>query len=157
MLKGKKNKLESCKNDEVEERVKQLLAPQKAKHLKITLLIPEKAISKGRPRFNGFTTFTPKRTKDFEELLSEYYFEARIMQGYFKEGALIQATIQFRFKRGKHKELFCKGRSDIDNLVKAVLDAGNDILYPDDSQIVILQVSKLYDETDSIWIELRGI
>jgi Holliday junction resolvase RusA-like endonuclease len=42
-----------------------------------------------------------------------------------------------------------RNRWDVDNLAKFVLDALNGVLYTDDSQVIFLQVVKMYDSTGS--------
>ena len=79
----------------------------------------------------------------------------------FPEGEYLAATILFRLKRPKNHfisntpgkgrlkakspDFLHPSRSDIDNLVKFVLDAFNGILYSDDKQIVRLCTTKVLD------------
>lgn len=59
-----------------------------------------------------------------------------------------QSISKIKTKRPRtNKELektFVDKRPDIDNYVKAVLDASNDILFKDDGQIAVMSVQKLY-------------
>lgn len=84
-------------------------------------------VAKERPRVNRQrgTIYTPKKTADYERALANLLKEA---------GAVPNETddleIQCRFGVADQK------RKDGDNMVKAVLDAGNKVLYRDDSQII---------------------
>ena len=48
-------------------------------------------------------------------------------------------------------------KPDLDNLVKAVLDALNDLAWHDDAQIIELHVSKKYVESPNIHINITEI
>lgn len=112
----------------------------------------------------------------------ETVFEIFANQGdfsvpFFKENDALSITIVFRMKRakshflggisgpGRLKESAPKAthpvRSDIDNLVKFVLDTMNTVLYPDDRQISSLHVVRLLDNQEpysgSTEIYLRAI
>ena len=47
-------------------------------------------------------------------------------------------------KRKRAENPFPTGKPDLDNLTKTVMDAGNHILWADDSQIVKLEATKTY-------------
>jgi Holliday junction resolvase RusA-like endonuclease len=80
--------------------------------------------------------FLPKRSADFRNAL-QWYFNAN-----FRDNPLVNplaVTLHFY----KNANITAKTRyGDIDNLVKAVFDAGNEILWLDDSQIVELHAYK---------------
>lgn len=57
----------------------------------------------------------------------------------------IRAIIVFQLKKPKKpKAVYPITKPDVDNLVKAVLDGMNGVLYADDSQIIDLRVVKAY-------------
>lgn len=63
----------------------------------------------------------------------------------------IAVDINFVFKSSK-KKLFGSykpTRSDIDNHIKMVLDAGNGVLWQDDSQVAVISATKTYGERGS--------
>jgi Holliday junction resolvase RusA-like endonuclease len=74
------------------------------------------------------------------------------------EGKQIKETYQWELKSQKAKlfkgdislsmEIFfnTKGKHDIDNFNKLILDAGTGILWEDDNQIVSLNITKYYDK-----------
>lgn len=53
--------------------------------------------------------------------------------------------------------LYVEKRPDIDNYIKAVLDASNGILYKDDGQIAALASQKLYSMQPRIEIEIERL
>jgi len=62
---------------------------------------------------------------------------------------LVALSLVFIFPRPKswpksRKQLYHRSRPDVDNLQKFILDAGNNILWNDDCQIVNITASKLY-------------
>ena len=120
---------------------------------------------KGRPRFGGGHAYTDKRTRDYEELIAEEY---RISGGKMFDGAVsIKVAALFPVpKRAskKDKELMLNDkirptkRPDIDNILKAVLDALNGIAYDDDAYVVSVSGKKIYaDNPEQLIIEVRQV
>lgn len=112
-------------------------------------------VAKGRPRVGKFGTYTPEKTVNYENLVKMSYIEA-----YSKEPLLendLEVTINFYFSipkstSKKKRELMLNGkimhnkRPDIDNCIKSITDALNEIAYKDDNQIVKIQASKYYSD-----------
>lgn len=46
---------------------------------------------------------------------------------------------------------------DVDNLAEAVMDACNNVVYKDDSQIVELNVKKQYGDTDHVLVVIEKL
>lgn len=129
--------------------------------MKITFEIPGIPIAQGRARLStrgGFPRLhDTERSISFKNLVTHIAGEERKLQGLpFFEGAL-QAHIYCYFPIPKSKpKKFREGakmgtvvhisRPDCDNLAKSILDACNQVLYKDDSQISSLHVYKLYAE-----------
>lgn len=121
---------------------------------------------KARPRMNTLTgaTYTPNNTKDYENLIRQYFkikypryipFENRVsvnIKAYFK---ILKNTSK------KSAELMLNGmisptkKPDIDNITKVVLDALNKMAFKDDNQITRLNVEKFYGEQEKIVIEIE--
>lgn len=104
----------------------------------IEFVVPGKAVPKARPRVmrNGHT-FTPKRTKDYETLVAVWALNA--ISGI--HWLLLKGPLSIRI------EFYgCDGRSDWDNLAKAICDALNGVIYIDDSQIVSARITKCVAE-----------
>lgn len=80
--------------------------------------------------------FLPKRSKDFRDSL-QWIFKAAF------SGEPLKTPLSVTLHFYKDKNITAKTQyGDIDNLVKAVFDAGNGILWLDDSQIVELHTYK---------------
>jgi len=106
-----------------------------------------KAESKGRPRFGNGKTYTPEKTRAFENAIA---WEARkqlagkpILKG------LLSANIVFEFEKPKKTKLLTP-RSDLDNLQKSVFDSINEIVYDDDTQIVLITAFKRWSTQNRI-------
>jgi len=73
------------------------------------------------------------------------------------EGALC-VDMEFHFVKPKSaKREYHTVKPDVDNVVKAVLDNGNGILWEDDRQIVRITASKCYANVAKTIIKIRGI
>lgn len=57
----------------------------------------------------------------------------------------------------KHERIFVDKRPDLDNYLKAVMDASNGILYKDDGQIAVIACQKLYSMKPRIEIEIERL
>lgn len=121
----------------------------------IDIEINTRPVPKGRPRLGRYAVYTPKPTRNFESLLRDIF---RLVKG-FKEpwtGA-IHAEMEFNFKySGTNKtDGYRTSKPDTENLIKSVLDAGNEILYTDDSLVVSVSATKLWRKSDRIHLRLR--
>ena len=56
-----------------------------------------------------------------------------------------------------HERIFVDKRPDLDNYLKAVMDASNGILYKDDGQIAVIACQKLYSLHPRIEIEIERL
>lgn len=101
---------------------------------------------KGKP-------FTRKTTLDYEKKVRQAYLDSN-SQAYL-EGQALTADIRYYFKIPKNtskkdrlalldKPWYTK-KVDLDNLAKSVLDGLNTVAFSDDSQIVCLYLTKVYD------------
>lgn len=85
-------------------------------------------VPKGRPRFGQGRVYTPEGTAVFENTV-RWLLRAEVR----KQGMLLPALTG---RLGIHAVFWVREeRSDGDNYIKAVMDAGNKILYKDDRQI----------------------
>ena len=130
----------------------------------ICFTVPGKPQGKARARtyYNAkkkaMSSTTPDKTVLYENFIATRYMEAAGEQR-FSDGAYIKARIQAFYEIPKSSskvkktamlsgELLPTKKPDIDNIVKAVLDALNEVAYRDDTQVVELQVRKQYSETE---------
>ena len=115
-------------------------------HIKLDI----RAVAKARPFVcRSGRVFTPKKTACFERDLKRLLatgFGAPPLEG------AVSMVVNFSFVRPKSvKRKFPTTRGDVDNFLKSVLDAGNGVLYLDDSQVVSVLATKEYG-SDSISI-----
>jgi Holliday junction resolvase RusA-like endonuclease len=126
--------------------------------------IPITPVPKGRPRLSRFGTYTPEKTKRFENdvrLLVKslignqqpletpievfLYFRLPVPQSYSKKRT--EACLSGSEKPSK--------KPDLDNLAKGVMDAFNGLIYKDDSQIVEMHLTKVYDVKTGIDVLIK--
>ena len=53
------------------------------------------------------------------------------------------------------RKIFPTKKPDVDNVLKAVMDALNGVLYEDDKQIVMVCVKKFYGESEGLYIRVE--
>ena len=128
--------------------------------------VPGKIIGKGRPRLNSYTgvVYTPKRTKDYESLVEQYFLlkypRFKALEGRIKVSIIAYFSIPKTTKKADINEMLENNISptkkpDIDNIVKAVLDSMNKFAFKDDNQITKLEVEKKYALEDKIYIKIE--
>lgn len=124
---------------------------------------------KGRPRFSTQTgrAFTPKQTVNYEALVhTEYMIQCKGFR--FPDDAMLDMRILAYYsipksgsKKLKAQKLENKIRPikkpDMDNVVKMVADALNQVAYKDDTQIVDCQVRKFYSQEPRIDVIIREV
>ena len=128
--------------------------------------VPGKITGKGRPRGNTQTaiSYTPARTKDYEELIKQYFIIKH--RGIKPLEGRIAITIKAYFDipkstSKKEKEEILKGnisptkKPDIDNIAKIILDALNKLAFKDDNQITKLNIEKIYSEQERIYVKIE--
>lgn len=117
------------------------------------------------PRAGRSVTHTPENTVLYENLIKMCYQSKA--DGTFGNGPLsvcIHAYFQPAKSTTKGKLadmlrgfIFPTKKPDVDNIAKAVLDALNGVAYPDDKQVVHLEVFKQYEEFPRLEVEIKTI
>lgn len=108
---------------------------------------------KGRPRATGRGNFirfyTPKATKDYEDLIKAHCMYVRKMTGPLS----LYITI---WHKGPKRlwGTFCEKKPDGDNVIKLVMDALTGITYDDDNSICKGSWEKIYQCKSRLRIEL---
>lgn len=127
------------------------------------ITIPGEPVAKGRPRHtrNGHT-YTPKKTRDYEALVKNHI---KLQGGKITEGPVVVRVGVYRsipksFSKKKREqainnEVVPDTRPDLDNYIKALLDASNGLLFQDDNQVVKLVASKHYAKMPYAEIEVE--
>lgn len=128
--------------------------------------IPGKITGKGRPRVNTTTAiaYTPAKTKEYEELVKQYfiikYRRINPLEGRIK----INITAYFSVPKNtskKQKENMLNNaisptkKPDIDNIAKIILDALNKLAFKDDNQITKLEIEKKYGTEEKISVKVE--
>lgn len=121
---------------------------------------------KARPRVNTYTckAYTPTNTKDYE-LLVKQYFKIKYPRFVPLENRLaVKIIATFKVPKTttkKDREQIEKGlisptkKPDIDNIVKIILDALNQMAFKDDTQITKLEVEKVYGEEEKVYVAIE--
>ena len=124
-----------------------------------------KPIGKGRPRLGKYGTYTPQKTKDYEELVkssfkSKYKVEPSEKEIKMKITAVFEPPR--RLSKKKRAELIdweqgYMHKPDIDNIAKIILDALNGLAYKDDNQVTSLLVFKQYGTASKVVVEMEEL
>lgn len=136
----------------------------------IRFVVPGTVVGKGRPRFakrGGFMqAYTPEATANYENLVKLKAEEA--MRGRAPiEGAVgvhiaIWVVPPASWSQKKRREalaglIWPTSKPDMDNSVKGIFDAMNEIVWRDDKQVCHADVWKRYAETACAAVEVRGL
>lgn len=131
----------------------------------VNFTIPGKPRGKERPRFDSRykRTYTPKKTKEYEELV-RWCYRAKC-KGIKLDGEITADITAYypiaKNTRKSDKEAMLSGqvrpvtKPDADNIIKAVLDALNGIAYEDDAGIVSVTAKKYYSSEPRVEVTLR--
>lgn len=114
-----------------------------------------KPVPKGRPRFARGRVFTPKATANFEKTLGVIAKTQMLLKSMERFIGPVEMMIHFEYRRPK-KTVLSSPRADLDNLMKAVGDALNGIVFDDDRQVVVLGGMKEWSHRDFITVQIRS-
>ena len=137
---------------------------------KIEFFVPGAPVGKGRPRAarrgTGVVMFTPEKTAGYEALVAAAASNAmRAEAGPLFTGPL-EAVLEMRIPipaswSKAHKAAALAGtelptsKPDIDNVVKAILDACNGVVFRDDAQVVMLVATKAFSGEPGVRVVIR--
>lgn len=136
----------------------------------IAFVIPGVPVAKGRPKFarrGAFvTTYTPEKTASYENLVKVKAEEAmsgrQILEGAVAVVIWLYVTPPASWSQKKQREalagsIFPTSKPDVDNVVKGIFDACNDIVWRDDKQACDVIVKKRYAETARATVQVREL
>ena len=136
--------------------------------IQIFFTVPQVS-GKGRPRFarqgTFVKTYTDAKTLTYEKSIQTYAKQAMGSTSPLigAVAAYLHIGIPIPSSYSKTRQKACiegferpTKKPDIDNIVKAVLDGMNGIVYLDDKQVVDLHLTKVYSETEGINILIKG-
>lgn len=127
--------------------------------LEVYILIDPKP--KGRPRFarkgRFVTTYTPKETKDYEDILRRSLSE-KWGQAPLPKEIPIGIDVVFNLQKPKSsKNHYPTVKPDIDNFLKSILDALNGSVLHDDCSVVRLTAEKKYSTEGFIELKIYSL
>lgn len=137
--------------------------------MKVRFTVLGEPKGKARPRFVPQTgrAITPKDTVNYETLVHMEYISQ--CDGFrFPDDAMLDVRILAFYSipksaSKKNREKMKKGllrpvkKPDMDNVVKIVADALNQVAYRDDTQIVDCQCRKFYSDNPRIEVTIREV
>lgn len=128
--------------------------------------IPGKITGKGRPRVNTTTAiaYTPAKTKEYEELVKQYfiikYRRINPLEGRIKINITAYFSVPKNTSKKQEENMLNNAISptkkpDIDNIAKIILDALNKLAFKDDNQITKLEIEKKYGTEEKISVKVE--
>ena len=134
----------------------------------LTYLVEGNPIGKGRPKFarrgNFVSAYTPTKTRDYESVIKEAAQKAmgsnELLETPVTVAIYITVPIPQSYSK-KRTEACLNGsekpikKPDIDNIAKCFLDAMNEIVYLDDTQVLTLHVTKVYGTVGMVEVMVK--
>lgn len=136
----------------------------------IAFVVPGTPVGKGRPKFrrmkNFVTTYTPEKTASYENLVKVKAQEA--MSGHAVIAGPVEVSIRLivtppaSWSQKKQREalegrIFPTSKPDVDNVLKGIMDACNEIVFKDDKQAVDVLVAKRYGTQAMAMVEVKAL
>lgn len=136
----------------------------------VAFVIPGAPVGKGRPKFarrgNFVTAYTPEKTASYENLVKVKAEEAMAGRPAF-EGAVsvviwLYVTPPTSWSQKKQRAalegaIFPTSKPDVNNVVKGIFDACNDIVWRDDKQACDVTVRKRYATTARATVQVKEL
>ena len=124
----------------------------------IDAVIVGKPVSKGRPRFgrakNGnMVAYTPFKTRKYEQEVKSLFQIAMFGKAMLEGPVKVTITAYFNSKK---KTGWHTSRPDLDNIIKAILDGLNGIVFHDDAAVAEIIASKKYGE-DRVEVQVQNV
>lgn len=116
-------------------------------------------VAKARPRFTrSGVTYTPAKTEGYETLIRSKWIHG-IQEGPLSVKMLFFVRMPASWSSKKKAGMYlmpCSSRPDLDNYVKAVLDALNGKAYSDDKAVTALYAGKIWSYDPGIYISIQN-
>lgn len=133
----------------------------------VEFVVPGKPIGKGRPRIGKVGTharmFTPKETVAYEGLIAHAAQIAMAGRDLIPHPVMVELQILLPIPQSKSKkwkaqavagQVFPTTKPDMDNVIKAIYDGLNGVVWRDDVQVVDAIVRKRYAETPCVRVRI---
>lgn len=130
-------------------------------------VVDGKPQGKQRPRFSRIskTVYTPTKTAKYEKQIAKAYTDSgsKCIPADCYVSVTVHAFFPIPKSYSKKKRQEClewtrrpAKKPDMDNIIKAVLDALNGVAYVDDKQVVEVIGRKYYEDGDGyLWVSVR--
>ena len=119
----------------------------------ISIKLAMRGLPTPRPRMGKHGVYNTTKYTNYKKALQMYF------RGFEKYKAPAQLEIEVAFffvtPKGYKRTKYQVPNLDVDNALKGILDAGNNILYDDDLQIVKATVTKKYTDVDCIFVTIK--
>ena len=133
--------------------------------MKVQFTIDGKPQGKGRPRLSYGRVKTPEQTVMYENYIKLLYRSS--IKTYFEGPIKLIIKAYYPIAKSdskKKKEQKLNGdirpyniKPDIDNVVKVICDALNEVAYKDDTQVVDLCINKYFSEKPRVEVTIESI
>ena len=134
----------------------------------VTYQVEGNPVGKGRPRFarrgNFVSTYSPTKTRDYESVIKDAAQKAmgsnELLETPVTVAIYITVPIPQSYSK-KRTEACLNGserpikKPDIDNIAKCFLDAMNQVVYLDDTQVLTLHVTKVYGTVGMVEVMVK--
>ena len=133
----------------------------------ISFTVEGNSVPKGRPRAcrtaRGVKMFTPAKTEAYESLVRLSAAREMIGKKPFEQPVSLKVSVFLEIPKSwskKKKEdaesgkIMPASKPDLDNIIKALTDRMNEIIYNDDSQIIDIQAKKRYGTSPCVIISV---
>lgn len=139
--------------------------------MQVKFIIFGEPVGKGRPKFTtvqGFAkAYTPKQTASYENLVKLEYAQQCGLKRFRDSDMLDMRIIAYysipKSTSKKKRQLMMEHKirpvkkPDLDNVLKIVADALNEIAYHDDAQIVDSIIRKFYSNVPRVEVTIQNI
>ncbi len=135
----------------------------------VTFMVPGKPVGKGRPRAarrgKGITLYTPEKTATYESTVALVASQAMagrpLIAGPVNVLMKISLAIPASWSERKRDfalsgALLPTTKPDMDNVVKAVFDAINGVVWLDDTQVATLHAIKRYGAVPGVQVMIHS-
>ncbi|MNJ10053.1 Endodeoxyribonuclease RusA [compost metagenome] len=133
----------------------------------VSFLVPGEPIGKGRPRIGKVGAharmFTPAKTANYEGLIALAGTDAMAGRTLLEGPVMVELRIVMGVPASKSKkwkaqalagEVFPTKKPDMDNVIKAIYDGLNGVVWKDDVQVVDAFVRKRYGATPGVHVRI---
>lgn len=129
---------------------------------RISFTVPGQPVGKQRPRVTKYGTYTPKATVTYESMVRMAAHMAmngsKLLKGPLRADIDVRMDIPQSWSKKRRLEamqglIIPSTKPDLDNVLKAILDACQGVVFHDDKQVCALQMAKTYH--DAPWVEVH--